>query len=41
MGKSKKLKSEHGEVEINVPRDRTGDFEPQLVPKRSGITQGI
>ena len=38
---SKKLKSEHGEVKINVPRDRTGDFEPQLVPKRSGITQGI
>lgn len=37
----KKLKSEHGEVQINVPRDRTGDFEPQLVPKRSGITQGI
>jgi len=38
---SKKLKSEHGEVHIKVPRDRTGDFEPQLVPKRSGITQGI
>ncbi len=38
---SKRLKSEHGEVQINVPRDRTGDFEPQLVPKRSGITQGI
>ncbi len=38
---SKQLKSEHGEVQINVPRDRTGEFEPQLVPKRSGITQGI
>ncbi len=38
---NKKLKSEHGEVQINVPRDRSGDFEPQLVPKRSGITQGI
>jgi len=38
---SKRLKSEHGEVQINVPRDRSGDFEPQLVPKRSGITQGI
>lgn len=38
---SKKVKSEHGEVEINVPRDRTGEFEPQLVPKRRGITQGI
>lgn len=38
---SKQLKSEHGEVQISVPRDRTGEFEPQLVPKRSGITQGI
>lgn len=38
---SKRLKSEHGEVRINVPRDRSGDFEPQLVPKRRGITQGI
>jgi transposase-like protein len=38
---SKRLKSELGEVQINVPRDRAGDFEPQLVPKRSGITQGI
>jgi len=38
---SKQLKSEHGEVQINVPRDRKGDFEPQLVPKRSGITKGI
>lgn len=38
---NKKLKSEHGEIQINVPRDRTGDFEPQLVPKRSGITQGV
>ena len=38
---TKKLKSEHGEVELKVPRDRTGDFEPQLVPKRRGITQGV
>jgi len=38
---NKKLKSEHGEINIRVPRDRTGDFEPQLVPKRSRITQGI
>ena len=38
---NKKLKSQHGEIQINVPRDRTGDFEPQLVPKRSGITQGV
>jgi putative transposase len=25
---------ESGEMEIAVPRDRTGEFEPTLVPKR-------
>ena len=30
---AKRLKDEHGEVEINVPRDRNGDFEPQLIKK--------
>ena len=37
----KSLKSEYGDVEITVPRDRTGEFEPQLVRKRSGDTSGI
>lgn len=33
-GTSKKtLKSQHGEIEIATPRDRDGDFEPQLIPK--------
>ena len=33
-GKSKKiLKGDHGEVEINIPRDRSGTFEPQIVKK--------
>lgn len=33
-GKSKKtLKGEFGELPIEVPRDRNGSFEPQLVPK--------
>jgi len=33
-GKSKKtLKSESGEVTIEVPRDRQGTFEPQIVEK--------
>ena len=31
---SKTLKTTHGEVEIDVPRDRDGTFEPQIVPKR-------
>jgi putative transposase len=29
----KKLKGEFGEMEIEVPRDRNGDFEPVIVPK--------
>lgn len=33
-GKSKKtLKGEFGELPIEIPRDRHGSFEPQLVPK--------
>jgi putative transposase len=31
---SKRILSEDGEMEIEVPRDRNGDFEPQLVRKR-------
>jgi len=31
---SKTLKDDAGEYEIKVPRDRNGDFEPKLVPKR-------
>jgi len=38
---SKKLKSKYGEVEIEVPRDRAGTFEPVLVPKRRGLAEGI
>lgn len=30
----KTLKTSHGEVEIESPRDRDGSFEPVLVPKR-------
>ena len=33
-GKSKKtLKGDFGELPIEVPRDRHGSFEPQLIPK--------
>ncbi|MDP5211425.1 transposase, partial [Microbulbifer sp. 2205BS26-8] len=31
---SKRLKGQHGDVEINTPRDRAGTFEPQFVRKR-------
>ena len=30
---SKKVKSQFGEFELSVPRDRNGEFEPQIVPK--------
>ena len=29
----KTLKGEHGELLIDVPRDRNGEFEPQIIPK--------
>ena len=33
-GKSKKvLKGDHGEVEVDIPRDRSGTFEPQILKK--------
>lgn len=38
---SKKLKSEYGEVEIEVPRDREGSFTPIAVPKRSSLAEGM
>jgi transposase-like protein len=33
--KPKKVRSSFGEFEIDVPQDREGSFEPQLVPKRT------
>jgi putative transposase len=33
-GYSKKtLQTQHGAMELSIPRDRNGDFEPVLVPK--------
>ncbi|GBU22961.1 transposase [Fibrobacteres bacterium R8-0-B4] len=38
----KSLKTSNGELEIQVPRDRNGDFEPQLVKKhQSSLTHEI
>jgi transposase-like protein len=37
---SKRLKGQHGEVEVNVPRDRASTFEPQFVRKgQTRLTQ--
>lgn len=41
-GKSRKrLKSEHGDLEINTPRDRNGTFTPQAIGKRESRVRGI
>lgn len=37
----KKIKTQHGEFDITVPRDRKSEFEPQIVPKRSRLSEGI
>ena len=41
-GKTKKtVQSEHGQFEIEVPRDRDGSFEPQLIKKRQRRLDGF
>ena len=41
-GKSRKrINSEHGELEIEAPRDRNGTFEPMAIAKRQSRTRGI
>ena len=38
---SKRVRSEHGELEIDAPRDRNGSFEPKVSAKRQSRTHGI
>ena len=38
---SKTIQTETGEYAIEVPRDRNGSFEPQLVPKRQRRLEGF
>lgn len=35
------LKSQYGEFQIDVPRDRNGEFEPKLIPKYQRDISGI
>ncbi len=37
----KTVKTKFGEMEIGVPRDRNGEFEPQVVPKNKRDISGI
>src|SRR5688500_19280070 len=38
---SKTLKTTEGELQIEVPRDRTGEFEPVTIPKHTRISQQL
>jgi len=37
----KKIKTQYGESEIKVPRDRDASFNPMIVPKRESMVEGI
>lgn len=39
--RSKKVKSDYGEIEIDVPRDRAGDFEPKILKKNQRDVSSI
>ena len=34
------IKTKYGEVDVSIPRDRDGTFEPQLVKKRERLLKG-
>ena len=37
----KTIKTEYGETTIEVPRDRNGEFEPQIIGKRQTRTEDL
>ena len=37
----KTVSTQNGEVELNIPRDRSGEFDPLVVPKHSRRLEGI
>lgn len=39
--KGKKVKTESGEITIDMPRDRDGKFEPEIIKKRQRILEGM
>lgn len=38
---SKTVKTDIGEVQINTPRDRNGEFQPQIIPKRKTMIDDL
>jgi len=38
---TKRVKTDLGEVDLEIPRDRNGEFEPQLVPKNTSDISAI
>ncbi len=38
---SKRVRSEFGNIELEIPRDRKGEFEPQIIPKHKREISGI
>ena len=38
---SKKLKGDHGEIDLQTPRDRNSTFEPQLIKKGQSRVTGM
>ncbi len=37
----KSVKTTHGKVDLNIPRDRDGTFEPKAVPKYEGVNSKL
>ena len=39
--RGKKVKTENGEIQVDMPRDRNGEFEPQIIQKRQRVLEGL
>ena len=39
--KGKKVKTKNGEITVDMPRDRKGEFEPKIVGKRQRVLEGL
>ena len=39
--RSRTLKTEYGELDVQIPRDRSSSYEPVILPKRSRTSKGV